>query len=66
MLVLSRKVGEKIRIGDDIVIEVTRIKGMNMVGIGITAPPHLKVLRGELKDEGPAVTRASQPKASGK
>ena len=47
MLVLSRKVGEKIQIGNTTVM-VTNIAG-NRVTLGITAPPDVLVLRGELK-----------------
>ncbi len=49
MLVLSRKRGEQIRIGDDIVVTVQRLKG-NRVTIGIDAPPECKIKRGELDD----------------
>ena len=48
MLVLSRKAGEQIVIGDNISITVSRISG-NRVSIGVEAPGHVKVLRGELK-----------------
>jgi carbon storage regulator len=48
MLVLSRKLGEKLLIGDDITVSVTFIKG-NRVKLGIEAPPHVRVVRGELK-----------------
>ena len=47
MLVLSRKLSETIHIGDDIAITVVRI-GPNSVRIGITAPTHINVVRGEL------------------
>jgi carbon storage regulator CsrA len=47
MLVLSRKLDERIQIGDDIVITVVRISAA-AVRIGIDAPPNLSVLRGEL------------------
>lgn len=47
MLVLSRKVGEKIVIGDNIEIEVVRVKG-NRVTIGLVAPAAVPILRGEL------------------
>lgn len=47
MLVLSRKDGETIRIGDNIVITVVRASG-NTVRLGIEAPPEILVLRGEL------------------
>lgn len=48
MLVLSRKAGEKLVIGEDVVIEVVRIQG-NRVTLGIKAPDAIKVLRAELK-----------------
>ena len=48
MLVLSRKKGEQIRIGDDIVITIHRVSG-NRVSIGIEAPASLRIVRGELQ-----------------
>ncbi|MDX1948245.1 MAG: carbon storage regulator [Pirellulaceae bacterium] len=48
MLVLSRKVSEKLVIGDNITITVTRIAG-NRVTLGIEAPGDVRVMRGELK-----------------
>jgi len=48
MLVLSRKVGERIWIGDDISITVVRITGGG-VRIGIEAPSELAVVREELR-----------------
>ena len=50
MLVLSRKIGEAIVIGDGIVVTVTRMAG-NRVTLGITAPGDVRVLRGELVAE---------------
>jgi len=47
MLVLSRKIDDSILIGDDIKIQVIKIKG-NTIRIGIEAPSDLKILRGEL------------------
>lgn len=47
MLVLSRKVGEKIVIGDTIVLEVLEIRGTK-IRLGITAPKDVNILRGEL------------------
>ena len=48
MLVLSRKVGERIWIGDDISITVVRITGGG-VRLGIEAPSEMPVVREELK-----------------
>jgi carbon storage regulator len=47
MLILTRRLGEKIRIGDDIVITITAVHG-NQVRIGIKAPDDIEVLREEL------------------
>jgi carbon storage regulator CsrA len=51
MLVLSRKVGERIHVGDNIVLEIRRIAG-NRVTVALDAPRDIRILRGEL--EGPA------------
>ncbi|MDX1927669.1 MAG: carbon storage regulator [Pirellulaceae bacterium] len=50
MLVLSRKEGEKLVIGDNIVLVVSKICG-NRITLGIEAPADVKILRGELKGE---------------
>ena len=47
MLVLTRKQGEQIRIGENVVITVVRTKG-KAVRLGIQAPAHVPVLRGEI------------------
>ena len=47
MLVLSRKVGERIVIGDEITVVVNRVSG-NRVSLGIDAPEHVRIVRGEL------------------
>ncbi len=47
MLVLSRKEGEKLVIGDNITLVVSRISG-NRVTLGIEAPADVKIFRGEL------------------
>jgi carbon storage regulator len=48
MLVLSRKVGEKLVIDGNITVRVVRIQG-NRITLGIEAPSDVKILRGELK-----------------
>ena len=50
MLVLSRKVGERILIGDNISVTVVRITGSG-VRIGVEAPAEMAVIRHELKDQ---------------
>jgi len=50
MLVLSRKIGEKINIGDDITITIVKV-GPNNVRVGIDAPLHLGIVRSELISE---------------
>jgi len=47
MLVLSRKAGERILIGEDVVINIVRI-GPNTVKIGIDAPKSVSIVREEL------------------
>jgi len=47
MLVLTRKSGESITIGDDIKIYIQEVRG-NQVKIGIKAPPHVTVHREEV------------------
>jgi carbon storage regulator len=46
-LVLSRKIGEKIMVGDDITIEVNRI-GKGAVRIAIEAPKDIPIHRREV------------------
>jgi len=50
MLVLSRKVGEKILIGDNISVTVVRV-AQGIVRIGVEAPQDLPVVREEIKDQ---------------
>ena len=50
MLILSRKKGEAIKIGDDIEIKVVSISG-DQVKIGIDAPKHIEVYRQELYEQ---------------
>jgi carbon storage regulator len=50
VLVLSRKVGERILIGDKITVTVVKI-GHGGVRIGVDAPPELAVVREELAAE---------------
>ena len=47
MLVLSRKVGQEIIVGDSVRITITKVSG-NRVTLGVDAPDHVRILRGEL------------------
>ena len=48
MLVLTRKRGEEIVIGDNIRLTVVAVSG-NQVRLGVTAPPDVSVRREELR-----------------
>jgi carbon storage regulator len=47
MLIITRRAGEKIMLGDDIVVEVMEVSG-NTVRLGIAAPRSLPVYREEI------------------
>ena len=48
MLVLSRKVGQEIVIGDNVRITINKLSG-NRVTLGVEAPEDVRILRGELE-----------------
>ena len=49
MLALTRKAGERIVIGDNIVVTVVSIKG-DSIRVTIDAPKEIKIYRGEIYD----------------
>ncbi|MFE6967035.1 carbon storage regulator [Agromyces sp. NPDC057679] len=51
MLILTRKFGEQILIGDDIVVTVLGDRSGGQVRLQIDAPRNIKILRPELLDE---------------
>ncbi len=53
MLVLSRKEGQKIRVGDDICITIVRVSA-SVVRIGVEAPEDVVIVREELIPPGQA------------
>jgi carbon storage regulator len=50
VLSLARRPGQKIRIGEDIVLVIREIRG-RQVKIGIEAPAHVRVLREEIYED---------------
>lgn len=47
MLVLTRKIGETIRIGDDVTVQVLEVRG-GQVRLGLAAPASVRIFREEL------------------
>ena len=47
MLIITRRAGEKIRVGDDVRIEVMEVTGSS-VRVGIAAPKSIPVYREEI------------------
>jgi len=47
MLILARKIGEAIKIADEVTIKIVEIKG-GQVKIGIEAPAHITIHRNEV------------------
>lgn len=49
MLILTRREGESVLIGDDVTITVLRVKG-NQVRLGVNAPKNVAVQREEISE----------------
>jgi carbon storage regulator len=64
MLVLSRKLGEKIVIGDNVVVTVVKID-RNQIRIGIEAPTDVPVYRQEIAPNRVDTRSASEPALTG-
>jgi carbon storage regulator len=65
MLILSRRPGESLTIGDDIVVTVVSVNG-NQIRLGISAPREVRVLRDEIyksiREENHAAANSHQQK----
>jgi len=61
MLILTRRPGESLTIGDDVIVTVVGVSG-NQIRLGITAPRQVQVLREEvykaMREENHAATSA--------
>ncbi len=60
MLVLSRKIGEEIVIGDNVRVRVLSIQG-NQVRLGFVAPREIAITREELLDRPSVVVEGEKP-----
>ncbi len=63
MFVIRRKIGQSVRIGDDILLEVLE-STPSRVKLGITAPPGVRIVRSEIllaEDQNRAAAGGAQP-----
>ena len=61
MLVLARKKGEVIQLGEEVLIKIIEVSG-DTVRIGIEAPENVSIVRGELLEEVTELNKSSIPK----
>lgn len=64
MLILTRRVGETVIIGDDVQVTVLGVKG-NQVRLGVTAPKDVAVHRSEIYDRIRKERAGEEPAGSG-
>lgn len=63
MLVLSRKEGERIMLGDSVVLTIVRVSG-DRVRLGIEAPSDMLILREELNQSEASVSQTKKSKVA--
>lgn len=64
MLVLSRKIGERILIGDDVTVTIVRVS-QGTVRIGVEAPKGVPIVREEIKHQRQGAADPGKLPASG-
>ncbi len=64
MLILTRRVGESLKIGDEVSVTVLRVKG-DQVRLGIEAPKSVTVHREELAERLEREASAARSEAAG-
>ena len=66
MLILTRRPGESVKIGDDITVTVLGVRG-NQLRLGFSAPRHVAVHRHEVyvRIQSAQLTEVSQPRSGG-
>jgi carbon storage regulator len=64
MLILARRAGESIFLGDDIEIRIVDVSS-SRVTLGVSAPRQLTILRGEMKQAAEQNRQAAHPASRG-
>ena len=66
MLILTRRPGESVKIGDDITVTVLGVRG-NQLRLGFSAPRHVAVHRQEVyvRIQSARLTDVTQPRSAG-
>lgn len=65
MLILTRKIGEIVRIGDDVTVRVLGVRG-GQVSLGFSAPSDVRIFREEVLEADRAAAAARSGVAGGK
>lgn len=61
MLVLTRRIGESLRIGDNVTVTILDVQG-NQIRIGVAAPRDVTVLREEIAGRNPIAFTSAHEK----